>query len=75
MKTQQAVKANSKQLLKCMLKIKTRKGQKIIYYGLFQSTMAAVTDAILRFELASISVQKINHKHQQCSQQLSKIRL
>ncbi len=74
METKQ-VKANSIQLIKCELKVKTRKGQKFIYYGLFESTTAAISDAINRFQIASIIVQKIDNVSHRQLQNQSKIRL
>ncbi len=69
MKVQHAINP-SKTLLKCALKIKTRNGQKFVYYGLFHSTTEAVIDAIQRFEIASLSVQKITTAQHPSQKQL-----
>ncbi|SER00078.1 hypothetical protein SAMN05421690_100565 [Nitrosomonas sp. Nm51] len=58
-KTQCAYKAGSVRLLKCELKIKTRNGKKFVYHGLFKSTMAAITDATNRFEIATVIVRAV----------------
>lgn len=58
-KTQYAFKANNTQLIKCELKIKTRTGNVFVYHGLFNSTTAAITDAIDRFEIATIFVRAV----------------
>lgn len=58
-KTQCAYKASGARLIKCELKIKTRNGELFVYYGLFKSTTTAITDAISRFEIASIIVRAV----------------